>query len=59
MDDKELTIAQIDRMLEELEMKKNTLTVLATELDKLNSDLASIKYLVEFMDRLSTRNEEE
>lgn len=53
MNEPELTIAQIDALLEELELKKITLTVLAEQLERLNTDLMSVKYLVRFMDQVT------
>lgn len=51
MDQNKLTIAQIDALLEELELKKITLNVLNEQLERLNTDLKTVKYLVDFMDR--------
>lgn len=59
MDDNELTIAQIDRMIEELELKKITLNVLSEQLDRLNNDLSAVRYIVGFMDKMSKDNNEE
>jgi hypothetical protein len=55
MDQNKLTIAQIDALLEELELKKITLNVLNEQLDRLNTDLNTVKYLVDFMDRVTKR----
>jgi hypothetical protein len=58
MDQNKLTIAQIDALLEELELKKITLNVLNEQLERLNTDLKTVKYLVDFMDRVTEIEDE-
>lgn len=59
MEEHELTIAQLDRMLEDLELKKITLQILSEQLDKLAADMKAVKYIVGFMDKMSRETDDE
>lgn len=59
MEEHELTIAQLDRMLEDLELKKITLQILSEQLDKLAADMNAVRYIVGFMDKMSRETDDE
>ena len=57
MDKKKLTLAQIDALLEDLELKKITLNVLNEQLDALIGDLKGVRYLATFIEEASRGKE--